>query len=91
MLNDQSELHPILDNAITKAEMVARLLELNNARFEPNRGVPDPAACVAADKYGGVAGPWLGVTLPPYPSPGPPPPMLIEETARGKQQLTLLQ
>ena len=59
VLNDQSERHPIIDNTVTKAEMVARLLELNSARFEPNRGVPDPAACVAADKYGGVAGPWL--------------------------------
>ena len=59
VLNDQSERHPIIDNTVTKAEMVARLLDLNSARFEPNRGVPDPAACVAADKYGGVAGPWL--------------------------------
>ena len=73
VLADVSERHTI-DIFPTKAEMVARLSKLNSARFEPDRGVPDPAACVAADRYGGVAGPWLGVTLPPYPSPGPLPP-----------------
>jgi arylsulfatase B len=76
VLADEREQHPLAgERPATLAKMVARLAQLNGARFEPDRGTPDPAACLAADKYGGVAGPWMGVAdLPPSPPPPPPPP-----------------
>merc|ERR1712087_935210 len=32
--------------------------------FNPNRGKPQPAACAAAEAYGGFWGPWVDVAIP---------------------------
>ena len=39
----------------------ARLDELNQKYYNPDRGTGNPAACDAADRYGGFYGPFIGV------------------------------
>jgi len=60
---------PNEDNEITKShpelrdQLLARLKELNQDNFEPNRGEPYDLGCtVAIEKYHGFYGPFIGVT-----------------------------
>ena len=58
---DETEHHDLAaSQPALLATMHARLVELNQALYEPDRGEGDPAACAAAeDKYGGFYGPWM--------------------------------
>ena len=43
-------------------QLKARLDELNQGNYNPDRGSGDKAACAAAeDRYRGFYGPWMGV------------------------------
>ena len=60
---DPTEHHDLaLELPQTRKDLLDRLGELNEGVFAPNRGKPSRAACVvAAAKYGGFYGPFVGV------------------------------
>ena len=57
---DETEHHNLAEALPDVArKLKARLDELNMANYDPDRGAGDPAACRAAERYGGFYGPFV--------------------------------